>query len=196
MGNNVTKIDLRDEWKDISEQAHSRAKKTHDQFNNDLVLIGGTFTALSALLVYVKPDLIGISIATLFPLTGALVAHIRNYKEEHFYKAFATHALDMRDRDVPDDELLKLPRIDHEIISFRQSPDYKAPSTLSCLAHFRTAIIGAAAGTAMTIVGGFSENGYDVFHTFRKEETETSQASDGQEVVVTQPHPSPAPQQN
>ncbi len=175
MENNITKSDLQKEWKDISGEAYARAEKTHDQFNKDLVLIGASFTALSALLVYVKPDLTGISIATLFPLTGALAAHIRNYKREHFYKAFASYALDMRDAEIAEGQALKLPRIDHKILKFKQSEIYSSPSTLTCLSHFRSAIIGVAAGTAMTIVGGFSEKGFDLSKYFRKEDGEATQ---------------------
>lgn len=187
----VTQDDIKKEWKDISIEAYRRAERTNDQFNKDLVQIGAAFTALSALLVYVKPDLTGIAIATGLPLFGALIAHIKNYKEEHLYKAFASHALDMRDAECVEDTHKKLPRIDQELVLFQNSESYKNPSTLSCLSHFRTAIIGITAGTALTVVGGFSEKGYGVISPYRNEDEETSSEENSPPHSSLRPVPRP-----
>jgi hypothetical protein len=197
MGSELTKLDIQKEWKSISEEAYRRAEKTHDQFNRDLVMVGAGFTALTALMVNVKPDLTGIVIATAFPILGAITAHFRNLNEEHLYKAFAAHALDMRDREIGDDEVLKLPRIDHGIKEYKKSGQYAPPTNLTILKHYRSAVIGATAGTAMAIVVGFSREGYDVFGNFRKEEDVTSQVSSEQKVEDTvTPQFSRVPQQS
>lgn len=161
------------------------------------MFVGAGFTALTALMVNVKPDLTGIVIATAFPILGAITAHFRNLHEEHFYKAFAAHALDMRDQEIANDEVLKLPRIDHAIKEYRQSGQYTPPTNLTIMKHYRSAVIGATAGTAMAIVTAFSKEGYDVLGNFRKEEDTTSQVSSEQEIedIVT-PQLSPAPRQN
>lgn len=180
MENGFTKLDIQKEWKSISEEAYKRADRTHDQFGKELVLIGAGFTALTALMVNVKPDLTGICIATAFPFLAATTAHYKNSNEEHFYKAFASHALDMRDKEIANNEILKLPRIDHEIINFKRSGLYKAPSNSQLFVQFRSAIIGVAAGTAMAIVVGFSRDGYNIniLGPFRKEGDATQEMVD------------------
>ncbi len=159
MGNESTKSDIQKKWESISEEAYKRAEKTHDQFAKDLVLVGAGFTALTALMVNVKPDLVGVVIATTFPILGAITSHIRNHNKEHFYEAFASHALDMRDREFGEGEVVKFPRIDHAIEEFRRSGKYTPPTNLSIVRQYRSAVIGAAAGTAMIIAAGFSREG-------------------------------------
>lgn len=144
--------------------------------------------------MYSKPTLAGIALATAVPFVGALAAHAKSYNKEYFYNAFAAHALDMREKDIEESEILKLPRIDREITKFTQSGTYKAPSNLSLVMHFRTAIIAATTGSAMAIVGSLSEKGYDVLGLFRKEEKEISQASGEPKPLAKIPHPLPASQ--
>lgn len=132
-------------------------------------------------MVNVKPDLIGITLAISFPILGAITAHFKNFSAEHFYQAFAAHALDMRDSEMADGDVIKLPRIDRAMQEYKRSGEYMAATNLSIVRHYRSAVIGATAGTAMAIVAGFSSEGYDIFGTFRKEEDQTTQVSVGEQ---------------
>ena len=188
MGNEITNTTVADEWKDISVEAFRRSEKTEDTFRNKLILVGAATTAISGVLLYVKPDLIGLALSASTPLLGTILAHVSTYKEEHFYRAFAKHSLDKR-RDVLLNDTQSyndLPRIDEEEMLFRSSDDYKAPSTVTCLNHFRTAVIGMAAGTALTVVGCFSEGGLNLMQS-RNEEHEPSPVSESAPLTSLRP---------
>lgn len=176
----ITNKDIASEWKDISVEAFRRAEKTDDIFRNKLILVGAATTAISGILLFAKPDLIGLAISTITPLLGTTLAHISAYKEEHFYRAFAKHALDERRNHLKSENQAHgdFPRIDEEEFIFRNSVSYNAPSTLSSLNDFRMAVIGMTAGTALTVVGCFSEGGLNLLNNGRNEDYETNQPSE------------------
>lgn len=76
------------------------------------------------------------------------------------------------------DTAITMPRIDHAIQVYKRSGEYTPPRSFNILRYYRSAVIGATAGTAMVISAGFSKEGYHVLGYFRKEEDAvTSQVS-------------------